>query len=1037
MKYSLFKILAIFSVLSMLGLFITPKLSIKLNPNNSLPSITINYYLANVPSYLIEKDITSLLEASFSTLKGLKKITSKSSKGKGFITLEFNKHTNIDIARFETATIIRQIYKKLPENCSYPSLSINRTNNEVATPFLSYSINAPDTPFNIQEIVNNQIKPIISNFLDIDKIQIYGANKKEYRFTYNSEILKQLDITKLDLISALQRVFKKEALGNVSFKNNYISLSIQPLNTIIFDWHIPVKKIEHRIIYLDELVSAKEIEQEAQQYYRINGKNSITLNLFAVKNANTIVLAKDVDTKLHNIQLQLPQGYSISKTYDSTEYLKFELRKIFKRTLYTIFILFFFILLAFKSIKYLLISIISLFANISIAFLLYYIFKIEIQLYSLAGITISLGLIIDNNIVMIDHIRHQANKKIFLPILASTMTSIGALTVIYFLNDKYKANLIDFALVIIINLSVSLIIVLFLIPSLLEKIKLPLRKEKRRSDGLKQKFYLIYNKIISVQLRYKNLIILLIILIFGLPIFMLPQKLENNKNWHEKIYNKTIGNEWYSENIRPIVDKYLGGTLRLFSNYVFDNAFYNRNEETKLYVNASMEKGATIHQMNNVFLEIESSLDQYNEIKQYVTYIKSQNYAQMEITFNSSDFEASFPYTLRSILIKKVLDFGGMDWDIYGIGKGFSQKKTNNEPVNFSIKAKGYNYNDLNTLADTLKITLEKHPRIQDVLVRENNYWAVKPSFEYHFSLNKELLTLHGINQRETINELNQLTLAKNQDVHLNIQGKYIPIRFQSVTSENFDIWHVKNTPLNNLHKNVILKDVATITKERERENIYKVNQEYVILVDFQYIGSEVSGSLYLDKTLKNFSKEVPLGYSFEKSDIKRFGNPNSNNNYIYLLLLVLGIIYLICSILFESLKQPFIILSIVPISFIGVFLTFYLFDFNFDQGGFASFILLSGITVNASIFIVNGFNNLKKEHPDKNNIKLYLEAFKQKIYPIILTISSTVLGFIPFVIDGQNEVFWFALGVGTIGGLIFSLFGILFYLPIFTLKKV
>ena len=112
------------------------------------------------------------------------------------------------------------------------------------------------------------------------------------------------------------------------------------------------------------------------------------------------------------------------------------------------------------------------------------------------------------------------------------------------------------------------------------------------------------------------------------------------------------------------------------------------------------------------------------------------------------------------------------------------------------------------------------------------------------------------------------------------------------------------------------------------------------------------------------------------------------------------------------------------------------MFDFNFDQGGLASFVLLSGITVNASIFIINGFNKLKKEFPKQNYINLYIEAFKQKIFPITLTIISTILGFIPFVKDGQNEVFWFALGAGTIGGLLFSLLGILIYLPLFTLKQ-
>jgi multidrug efflux pump subunit AcrB len=110
-------------------------------------------------------------------------------------------------------------------------------------------------------------------------------------------------------------------------------------------------------------------------------------------------------------------------------------------------------------------------------------------------------------------------------------------------------------------------------------------------------------------------------------------------------------------------------------------------------------------------------------------------------------------------------------------------------------------------------------------------------------------------------------------------------------------------------------------------------------------------------------------------------------------------------------------------------------FGFNFDQGGLASFVLLSGITVNASIFILNDFNKLIKKG-NSTSLQHYIQAFKQKIFPILLTVFSTILGFVPFIKDGQREVFWFALGVGTIGGLIFSLIGILFYLPLFSLKQ-
>lgn len=1035
MGISSFKVFVVFIILTIVGVFIIPQLSVKLNPSSSLPSITVTYNWANASPYVLERDVTSVLESGFSSIKGLQNLDSRSSKGIGSITLSFDKYTNIDNARFETATIIRQLYKQLPKRASYPTISVNRPDDEELRAFLSYSINAEANPFDIQETVKTQIEPIIGSINNIDKTEVYGANPKEYFLNYNTALLQTLKLNRQDLITAINNVFNKKTLGEIKYNKNYITLSIQPA-TEDLDWHIPVKKVNNRIIYLDELTTIKELEQEAQSYYRINGKNAIILAVYAAKEANTIHLAHNVDEALELLKQSLPKEYKIIKSYDSTNYLKTELNKIYERSFYTILILLVFILLVSKSIKYLFLTVVSLIANISFAFLLYYTLEVEIQLYSLAGITISLGLIIDNIIVTIDHIRHQNNKNVFIPILASTLTTVGALSIIYFLDDKYKANLIDFALVIIVNLSVSLIIAFFLIPALLEKIKLPLKKEKLWTQKLKEKFYKFYFRVIRFQIRFKKLSIIIIILSFGLPIFFLPQKLESNNKWYEKAYNSTLGNEWYLETVRPHLDRYLGGSLRLFSNYVFDSAYYSRNEETQLFVTASMEKGATVHQMNTVFIELENYLTQYGEIKQYNTWVSSGDYGHLEITFKDKYAKSSFPFVLKSRLVKKALDFGGIDWSIHGVGNGFNNGGNNNEPINFSIKAKGYNYDALNIWADTFKIALLKHPRIQNVLIRENSYWVKEPSYEYRFTLDKERLAIADVSPTRLVNELKDLTLSKSEDISLNINGKHTPIRFESNKAKAFDIWKIKNAPLDSLDSPILLKDIADISKVREEENIYKENQEYIRLVEFQYTGVAKFGSKFLDEKLEELETKLPLGYTFNRSEQKWLFSEDKNSNYAFLLILVLSIIYLICSILFESLKQPFIILSVIPISFIGVFLTFYLLGFNFDQGGIASFVLLSGITVNASIFIINGFNKLKKEFPDQNTIVLYLESFKQKIFPIMLTIISTILGFIPFIKDGQNEVFWFALGVGTIGGLLFSLIGILFYLPIFTLKK-
>ena len=138
---------------------------------------------------------------------------------------------------------------------------------------------------------------------------------------------------------------------------------------------------------------------------------------------------------------------------------------------------------------------------------------------------------------------------------------------------------------------------------------------------------------------------------------------------------------------------------------------------------------------------------------------------------------------------------------------------------------------------------------------------------------------------------------------------------------------------------------------------------------------------------------------------------------------------------LFNSIRQPLAVIFVIPVSFIGVFLTFYWFRLNFDQGGFASFILLSGITVNASIYILNEYNRVRRLRPRLTPIHAYLKAWNAKIIPIFLTVVSTMLGFVPFMAGTEKEAFWFPLAAGTIGGLAMSILGIWIFLPLMTIR--
>ncbi|MBN2166681.1 MAG: efflux RND transporter permease subunit [Marinilabiliaceae bacterium] len=178
----------------------------------------------------------------------------------------------------------------------------------------------------------------------------------------------------------------------------------------------------------------------------------------------------------------------------------------------------------------------------------------------------------------------------------------------------------------------------------------------------------------------------------------------------------------------------------------------------------------------------------------------------------------------------------------------------------------------------------------------------------------------------------------------------------------------------------------------------------------------------------------MPVGYRIKQQYYQggSWNDQKEDSTQVWIILLVAVIIFFICAIVFESLLQPIAVLMMIPLSFIGVFLTFYWFELGFDQGGYASLLLLSGLTVNSALYILNELNSVRQRFPRLSAIRAYLKAFNNKITPVILTLLSTVLGLVPFLSGGKREAFWFSMAAGTIGGLIFSLLAIIIILPMF-----
>ena len=855
-----------------------------------------------------------------------------------------------------------------------------------------------------------------------------------------------------DKQQAVARYYQKEFLGTYNIESasggkEWIRLALMPeYKEEGFDaFRIRVKSAEGKLISLNELVTVSHMEEAPQSYYRINGLNSIYLSITAEETANQLQLSTQVKEEMEAIQKVLPAGYEIHTSYDATEFIHEELNKIYLRTGLTVLILLFFVLLITLNPRYLFLIVVSLSINIAVAVIFYYLFGLEMQLYSLAGITVSLNLVIDNTIVMTDHILHRRNLKAFMSILAATLTTMGALVIIFFLDEKIRLNLQDFAAVVIINLAVSLFVALFFVPALIEKIGL--RKRKRRQT--KSRFFLLraslprritvyftrfYGWMIRKLCRWRVVVCILLVLLFGLPVFMLPEKMEGEGRAVEW-YNKTLGSSTYKEKVKPAVDKALGGSLRLFIQKVYEGSYFTRNEEVVLYVYANLPNGSTLEQMNELIKKMEIYLSQFKEIKQFQTSVYSARRGNINVYFTKEHQNSGFPYTLKANIISKALQLGGGSWGVYGLqDQGFSND-VREGAGSFQVKMYGYNYDELYEWAEKLKAKLLTHRRIKEVIINSYfSYW--KDDYqEFYFDLNRERMAQENINANILFSTIRPI-YGKNMEIGSVVADNGSEkIKLSSKQSQEYDIWAMQYFPYGTDDKQYKLSELATMEKGQMPQQVAKENQQYRLCLQYEYIGSGEQGNKILKRDLEEFNKELPMGYTAQ-SERDSWGWGKKDNKQYLLLLVVIAIIFFTTSILFNSLKQPLAIIFIIPVSYIGVFLTFYWFKLNFDQGGFASFVLLCGITVNASIYILNEYNAIRRRSPRMSALRAYTKAWNAKIIPIFLTVVSTILGFIPFMVGTDKEAFWFPLAAGTIGGLVMSIIGIFFFLPVFVLKK-
>ncbi len=1009
---------------SLMGFYTFPRLAFDFGASHRSATITIQYSYPNAPPEEIERTMTTPTEAGITLLEGINEIKSEISTGSGFTRISLDQGVSLDLIRFQVAQVIRTLYVKFPYGAGYPDLVLNDPDaQEIDPAIMSYSLHGPISSYQLHTYVTQVLVPYFADIAGLQRVEIEGNEKMEYRLIYDESLLEQLGTQKSVLREVLRQHISIKPFESGFYRDRYLQFRLDRKELMDIA-HLKVPVGNGNYLPLTSLVDISWQRERKSRHYRVNGRESVRVKLIPEAGTNHLKLADRVQSRAGGLKAFMPEDYRLYLEFDRTKYIRAELSKIAERTIWSLSLMLLLVILAYRNLKTSVVLVTSAGVNLGLAIIAYHLLGIQVNLYALAAITISFGIVIDNIIVMMHHYRKNRDRMVFPALLTGTLTTLSALFIIFMLPEHLKFELQEFAKVLGINLSISLIVAYLFVPAMIDLLRMnqdPAVKNIKSSTALHViTVNRLYNAFVHRIRGFRRAGLTSTIFIFGIPVFWLPNQVEN-WSW----YNHTLGSAYYVEKIKPWTNRLLGGSLRLFSHYVSESSGFRSTEETVLMVTASMPMGSTIEQMNELMSKLEQFLGQFShKMRAYLTTVTGGQYGQIKVLFPENG-DGSFPYILKSRLEAFAVDQGGTEWNIYGVGKGFSNHSGTSVPK-FRVILRGYDKVQLERYAVSLGEDLIKHPRISEFNTNANINWWEKDREEYVLVVNRKALVEKKMRFTEMKDILHSFNI--NPEV-LSFTSTNEAVRLVSNRLITNDLWTLENRLHNIDSLRMAFGDVAYIQKSSVANSIHKENQEYLHMLSFDYTGNFRIGQRYLEECLVKLRYVLPMGYSAEQSTVNFLSNPYEKQYALVGLIAV--IIFFICTIHFESFLTGLTILLLIPLSFVGIFLAFYWFDFPFDQGGYTSFLLLSGIVVNSLILIFSDYHRMKRRWPRRQSIDLYLRAFRQKITPIYLTLLSTALGLLPFAMHGSDEVFWFSLAVGTIGGLIFSLFVLWIYVPL------
>ncbi|MCR5313784.1 MAG: efflux RND transporter permease subunit, partial [Bacteroidaceae bacterium] len=669
MKHS-FSILLTMCILMIIGVALIPRLDISNKPRPRQGStLYVNFWWNGASAKVIEQNVTSRIEGVCSSIKGVENVSSESHYGHGNVKVELKKNASISSVKFEIASQLRQLKDKFPKGVSYPQLSggeviTSKSEKDQIKNILTYVVTGPMPDSEIADNMRQKLEQRLEKLEGVNHVNVQGGVGKYLQISYDAKTLSLYGLTASDLETAIRAYMgNNDIIGDVMHTDRYgdksrISLFLHEKGTSLES--MPIKTIDDKIVFLNNLATFETKEYEPNNYFRINGQSTVYVSVYAEENVNIVNVVNRVEDELEEAKSELKE-FHFRKEYDRAEEEMTDFYTLITRSAMALAILLLFVYVSRRNVKYLSIVFLTLLVNILIGVICYYVFDIRLHPFSMAGITVSFGLIIDSTIVMVDHYSYHHDYKAFWGILGAMLTTIGSLIIIFWLPEWLKNDLYDFSCMIIINLAVAIFVSAVFAPALVCSLKY-----QSRQIGNVKNFRIAH----------------------GWNVF------------YRKYVNVAQHRIWRWPMIACIIGLFIFSLLGFVDN-INSNAYKPKDKELILHIRASMPIGGTATELNSKVKELEAFLSKIKEIKSYETIIRG-GMGYVKVRFKPEYMHTSIPYFVENKVISKVITIGGADWSTYGISqKGFSNS-LNLQYRSNRIQIAGYDYDKLYRYAEDI-----------------------------------------------------------------------------------------------------------------------------------------------------------------------------------------------------------------------------------------------------------------------------------------------------------------------------------------------